>query len=171
MEPRRDLRAGISAGRCGRRRTDLASGPGLAASGWSWRVGPGCSGKTRALAERASNADRWARGVGGSGHERVGEAGRWAAASGARWQGRGTCSAGCCASGSAGRTGPRDAGQAGKRAGRREGWVWSWAEAGLKRSAGLGRPLAAVGSRVLLGWVLVFLSISISISNSILLLS
>ena len=45
-------------------------------------MGPGCSGKTRALAERASNADRWARGVGGSGHERVGEVGRWAAARG-----------------------------------------------------------------------------------------
>ena len=49
------------------------------------------SGKTRALAERASSADRWARGVGGSGHERVGEAGRWAAASEVLGRGFGPC--------------------------------------------------------------------------------
>ena len=39
-------------------------------------------------------ADRWARGVGGSGHERVGEAGRWAAA-----RGEGECGLGCLRAG------------------------------------------------------------------------
>ena len=39
-------------------------------------------------------ADRWARGVGGSGHERVREAGRWAAA-----RGEGECGLGCLRAG------------------------------------------------------------------------
>ena len=36
--------------------------------------------------------------------------------------------------------------------GRQTGRARLWAEARWKRSAGLGRPLAAVGRRVLLGW-------------------
>ena len=33
--------AGIAGGRCGRKVTMLTTGPGLAASGWNWRVGAG----------------------------------------------------------------------------------------------------------------------------------
>ena len=53
-------------------------------------------------------------------------------------QGRGACFAGCCASGSAGRTGPRDAGQAGKRAGPGE-------RPGALGLAGLGRAWGLLG--------------------------
>ena len=54
------------------------------------------------------------------------------------WLRRGACSAGCCASGSAGRTGPRDAGQAGERAGPGE-------RPGALGLAGLGRAWGLLG--------------------------
>ena len=71
------------------------------------------------------------------------------------WLRRGACSAGCCASGSAGRTGPRDAGQAGKRAGRGIGPRMRFAGPSGEERAGLGRE---VGWILVLGFLFYFFS-------------
>ena len=105
--------AGVAGGRCGRRRTDLASGPGLAASGWSWRVGPGCSGAGR---RRAKRATRWRAGPG----EQAGASACWAAREGERARATGL----------------------GKECGRGLAEALAWARAGLGRGKGNGPSLS-----------------------------
>ena len=81
--------AGVAGGRCGRRRTDLASGPGLAASGWSWRAGPGeQAGASACWAAREGERAR-ATGLGKECGRGLAEALAWARAGLGRGKGNG----------------------------------------------------------------------------------